>query len=46
MKNRINQYDVGEWLALLVEQRLIEYGEPLIEGHEAMAGLCGEQEDE
>lgn len=46
MSNRITQYDVGEWLALLVEQRLIEYGEPVIEAHEAMSELCGENDND
>lgn len=36
MTNRITQYDAGEWLAFLVQQRLIEYGEPVVAAHEAM----------
>ncbi len=46
MSNRITQYDIGEWLSLLVEQRLIEYGEPLVQAHEAMSELYGDQDDE
>jgi hypothetical protein len=34
--NRISKYDAIEWLRLLVEQRLIDYGEPVVAAHEAM----------
>lgn len=44
--NRITQYDVAEWLSLLVEQRLIDHGEAVVEAHEAMSELCGEHDDE
>lgn len=44
--NRITRYDVAEWLSLLVEQRLIEYGEQVIAAHEAMSELCGAESDE
>lgn len=36
MTNRITQYDATEWLAFLVQQRLIDYGEPVVAAHEAM----------
>lgn len=36
MTNRITQYDAGEWLAMLVRRRLIDYGEPVVAAHEAM----------
>lgn len=39
MKNRISEYDAAEWLALLVQQKLIDYGEPLLEAHDAMREL-------
>jgi hypothetical protein len=38
MTNRIQKYDAAAWLAFLVEQRLIEHGEPVVAAHEAM--LC------
>lgn len=34
--NRISQYDATGWLALLIRNRLIEYGEPVIAAHESM----------
>lgn len=36
MTNRITQYDAARWLAFLVEQRLIDHGEPVIATHESM----------
>ena len=36
MKNRISEYSASDWLALLVQQRLIEYGEPVVAAHQAM----------
>lgn len=36
MTNRISQYDAAEWLALLVKQRLIDYGEPVVAAHDRM----------
>jgi hypothetical protein len=36
MTNRISQYDAGQWLALLIQQKLVDYGEPVVAIHEAM----------
>lgn len=36
MKNRISEYNASDWLALLVQQKLIDYGEPVVAAHEAM----------
>lgn len=36
MTNRIQKYDALDWLAFLIENGLIEYGEPVVAAHEAM----------
>lgn len=46
MKNRLEKYDIGEWLALLVEQRLIDHGEAVVDAHEAMVEMCGDQDED
>lgn len=46
MKNRLEKYDTGDWLAFLVEQRLIDSGEPVIAAHEAMVELNGDDDED
>ena len=36
MKNRISSYDGLDWMTLLVKQRLIEFGEPVVGTFERM----------
>lgn len=48
MKNRISEYDAGDWLGLLVKQNLIDYGEPVVAAYEAMRAhpeICKFEDD-
>ena len=47
--NRITKYNASDWLALVVQQRLIDTGEPVVDLHQRMMAapeLCELEVDE